>query len=103
MSASAPACKKCTSERQFDRIAPFPPGQESTYGVSWFCAACNDRILDVCPVGPLIPTPRACLNCGCEREVSSTCSECGMDNAAVLVFLGIDTDSPLENAKREIA
>jgi len=69
-------------------MAPFTPGQERTYGVAWVCPGCGDRSLDVCPLGPVIPTATTCLNCGEERG-GVECAGCGMSDDAVIAFLGI--------------
>jgi tetratricopeptide (TPR) repeat protein len=80
-------------------MAPFPPGQERTYGVAWVCPGCGDRSLDVCPLGPVIPTATTCLNCGEERAIGTDCTGCGMSDDAVIAFLGIANE---ENPAAEI-
>ena len=62
MSAIIPRCDCCNLDRVFVRVAPF--GNAQSYGVEWRCPHCDDHILDICPIGPLIPTSETCLNCG---------------------------------------
>jgi tetratricopeptide (TPR) repeat protein len=66
-------------------------GQErgAAYGVSWGCAACDTRELDVCPLGPLVPSDALCLNCGGEvpAATEAACPACGLTRAAARAFL----------------
>jgi tetratricopeptide (TPR) repeat protein len=67
-------------------------GQDTgtTYGVSWGCSACDYKALDVCPLGPLIPSESDCLNCGVAYPtggIRAACPGCGLTRNAALAFL----------------
>ena len=57
MSVAPPICRDCRRETVFDRVAPFPAGQEKMYAVGWRCPGCGKLSVDVCPLGPLSPGP----------------------------------------------
>src|SRR5262249_20234724 len=44
-------------------------------------------------LGPLVPTPDACLNCGTEYTVE-TCPECGLSRAQARAFLRVPEQPP---------
>ncbi len=73
-------CQTCKKVCVFKQIAAFAGGEsEGTFAVAWECPTCKGAALDVCPVGPVIPTPTCCLNCGNEpEEKSETCAACGI-------------------------
>ena len=66
-------------------------GQETgaAYGVAWGCSACDYKVLDVCPLGPLVPSDAVCLNCGAAYGAADDvpCPGCGLTRAAALAFL----------------
>ena len=99
--ASPDHCPKCNTPRAFERVAPFPPGQEATIGVAWRCPSCDERILVVCALGPAIPSADSCLNCGAERERGGACSGCGVDDAEMLALCGTDDGWQLEAIRRD--
>ena len=82
-------------------MAPF--GNEETYGVEWRCPRCDDHMLDLCPLGPLVPTRESCLNCGTnfsELNDFASCPACDMTRLEAVDFFGLDpapTD-PVERA-----
>jgi hypothetical protein len=78
MSLTRPTCEKCKVEMQFDRSGPFPADSEKTYAVAWKCPECAEIHLIINSVGPLIPKPEMCLNCGAtEQAYLAPCSHCG--------------------------
>jgi tetratricopeptide (TPR) repeat protein len=67
-------------------------GQEAgaAYAVGWGCSACDYKALDVCPLGPLVPSDAVCLNCGAaypSAAADSCCPACGLTRAGALAFL----------------
>ncbi|HWG43434.1 MAG TPA: tetratricopeptide repeat protein [Gemmataceae bacterium] len=97
MSVQPLRCRDCDRECVFERMTPFPgKGDETTYGVSWRCPQCSRESLDVCPLGPLVPTDEMCLNCG-ETYPPATekpsCAACGLPRHTVLFALGISSIS----------
>jgi hypothetical protein len=79
MSVAPPACGDCGQEAVFDRVVPFPSGQETNYAVSWRCPLCGTLSLDVCPIGPLVPGPDVCFNCGeAIGDAGEFCPACGL-------------------------
>lgn len=99
MSTHPITCGKCNVECKFEVAAPYEGLGESVYGASWLCPACNERILDLCPVGPLVPTRDTCLNCGgpyANREDGSpACTACGIRQADAISELGAE-EAPLD-------
>jgi tetratricopeptide (TPR) repeat protein len=74
-------------------------GQETgaAYGVGWGCAACDYKALDVCPLGPLVPSDAVCLNCGTaypSADAEAACPGCGLTRAAAVAFLRLDDLPP---------
>ena len=59
------SCGRCQGPCRFLGLQLLA-GQETgtSYGVSWGCSACDYKALDVCPLGPLVPSDADCLNCG---------------------------------------
>jgi tetratricopeptide (TPR) repeat protein len=88
----------------YERHAPFGEEQESVYGVSWRCPDGHGRSLDVCPVGPLVPTRELCLNCGGRYESDAAdvkCGACGLSRRNCPAALGIEqspASDPLASA-----
>lgn len=102
MADAAPdPCSKCNAPRTFERVAPFPPGQEATIGVAWRCPTCDERILVVCALGPVIPLAGSCLSCGAERKGGAACSACGADDAEMLALCGTDDGWQLDAIRRD--
>jgi len=93
-------CSTCHAALTVEFVARMAAEDESTYAVSWICPACKSRALDICPVGPVIPTANCCLNCGC-MPGDDRCSGCGMQEATVLAWFGIDDGAPVEAAHRD--
>ena len=98
-------CSTCDRECVYDRCAPFGQGQEATYAVGWRCPNCGKRSLDVCPVGPLVPAPGLCLNCGAQYppdEADAPCAACGLSRRACPAALGLTEtadDNPIASAR----
>jgi tetratricopeptide (TPR) repeat protein len=90
-------------------MAPYPgKGDERTYGVGWRCPQCFKLSLDVCPVGPLVPSDSVCLNCGTAYPPGAdnpSCSMCGLARDAVALSLGVTAmpDDPLAAARDALA
>src|SRR5689334_16982924 len=96
-------CQNCKSALVVEFIARMSASDESNYGVSWICPTCKSRALDVCPVGPVIPTANGCLNCGSPLDVHARCSGCGMRDATMLAWFGIGDGAPLDAANRDLS
>lgn len=94
MSVAAPRCEKCACDRRFDRVAPYAAAvKEQVFAVTWRCPSCDSLALDLCPRGPLVPSPASCLNCGGEfpgGEDDPKCPDCGMPGSESATFLGLD-------------
>jgi tetratricopeptide (TPR) repeat protein len=102
MSVAPVVCQDCRCEGVFDGLGPFPPNQEASFGVAWKCPRCGKRSLDVCNLGPLVPTADCCLNCGARYEAGQTgCPACGLEPAQATAFLRLDLQGqdPLEAAR----
>ena len=96
MSVAPVLCGDCKCECAFDGMGPFPPDQESAYGVAWKCPQCGKRTMDMCNLGPLAPTPLSCLNCGTPRESEEAdCPGCGLSVAQAEEFLRITESGPV--------
>lgn len=101
-------CSTCGKECVFDRCAPFGQ-EESTYAVSWTCPDGHGLSLDVCPVGPLIPTRGLCLNCGAPYGTDAEdlrCGACGLarrDCAAALAITDPPEADPIGSARAAFA
>ncbi len=96
MSAHPLRCRTCDRECVFDRCAPFGEGQEEAYAVAWRCPRGHGLSLDVCPLGPLVPAPGLCLNCGGRYPSDapdSRCGQCGLPRDACPAALGLE-DAP---------
>ena len=102
MSVVPPLCPDCRKEGTFVSVGPFPPGLEVSYAVIWHCPACGKRSLDVCPLGPLVPTARCCLNCGASDAADhEVCPGCNLTGDAVRSLLRLDeiTGNPAADAQ----
>ena len=90
MSTTPLRCSTCDAEGVYVRCAPFPPGQEAMYGVVWRCPKCQGDLLDICPLGPLVPDDRTCMNCGGSyRPNEDVCTACGLSKDACPAALGV--------------
>lgn len=98
MSAHPLICRDCNRECVLDRVGPFPAnGDQRTYAVAWRCPQCSRKSLDVCPLGPLVPSESLCLNCeGAYPEDSSdpVCPNCSLPRSRVLAALGVESLPP---------
>src|SRR5262249_8187143 len=66
--------------------------------VAWTCAACGNRSMDVCNVGPLVPTATSCLNCPVGPvSGDDSCPGCGLSAAASRGFLRLP-ETPAEDS-----
>ncbi|MGE3804660.1 MAG: tetratricopeptide repeat protein [Gemmataceae bacterium] len=71
----------------FDRLGTVDQAA-GTYGVGWKCKTCKFQGLDVCPIGPLVPSPGNCLNCGGAFTANSdTCPACGLAESELLELI----------------
>src|SRR5215472_11377866 len=96
MSTHPLQCSTCHRECVYDRCGPFGQGQETVYAVAWRCPEGHGMSLDVCPVGPVVPEPGLCLNCGAQHPsdaADTRCRECGLSRDACPAALGL-TDVP---------
>ena len=85
MSATPYVCDTCGVVCVYERAARLPgESGEATYGVSWLCPRCDERALDVCPRGPVVPGKTSCLNCG--GAMQPQCVACGMSEEETRVF-----------------
>src|SRR5262245_55546294 len=110
MSVAPRRCEQCKVDSLFEQVGRFPSDNrnvEVLFAVSWRCPSCEKVALDVCPVGPIVPEPGSCLNCGTEYPGGSgsgdpKCPACGMSKSEALAFLGLDRtsgDDPVEAAR----
>ena len=80
----------------FDRCAPFAEG-EIAYNVAWNCPKGHGLLVDMCPVGPLVPSPSSCLNCGGQYPSDAAeprCESCGLSQTECPAALGIAEEVP---------
>jgi hypothetical protein len=100
MSVEIPVCADCNAPLVFERAARFPSevreAERLSYGVGWRCEECERVTMELCPVGPVEPSPGRdrCLSCGARmREDSArgdwTCSDCRMSASEACRFLGV--------------
>ena len=92
MSAHIPHCDRCDQDRHFVRIAAI--ANQESYGVEWRCIKCDEHVLDLCPVGPLVPTALTCLNCGTSFPDCgdfAVCPNCGLTRLGVRDIFGLDS------------
>jgi tetratricopeptide (TPR) repeat protein len=109
MSTQPLRCSKCDRECVYDRCAPFGEEQEANYGVGWRCPENHGLLLDVCPVGPLVPARRLCLNCGAQYPsdaAETRREECGLSRRECPAALGLGDavpDNPIALARAAFA
>jgi hypothetical protein len=101
LSAVIPRCDRCDLDRVFVRVAPF--ANQTTYGVDWVCPKCDSHILELCPLGPLVPTDQTCLNCGAAiggNDERAKCPGCGLTRPQTMELFGLDPApaDPIETA-----
>jgi tetratricopeptide (TPR) repeat protein len=105
-------CRTCNRECVYERCAPFGEGQEGAYAVAWRCPDGHGVSLDVCPVGPLVPSPGLCLNCGnryssdAADAADADCGACGLSRGACPAALGLGEAhavDPITNARATFA
>jgi tetratricopeptide (TPR) repeat protein len=100
MSVGSLECPKCQQECRFDGLLPFPPSRQDTYGVAWKCPRCGHRSLDVCNLGPLVPSSQSCLNCGADHQPGQDpCPGCGLSALETRSFLRLSDTPPAEAAR----
>jgi tetratricopeptide (TPR) repeat protein len=91
-------CERCKTPCKFAGLQLLSgQGTGASFGVGWGCPSCDYKALDVCPVGPLVPSDASCLNCGLVYPVGvddPACSGCGLTAAAARAFLCPDTAPP---------
>src|SRR4051794_22625949 len=98
-------CEKCERECSYLGIQLYPGESDNlSYGVGWGCATCDYKALDVCPLGPLVPSEDLCLNCGIPYELGDPdvlCPGCGLSRLGVLSYLrlGVPTTDPVATAR----
>jgi len=80
MSNKAHHCMKCQVDGVCVAVVPFELVHESAFAVHWKCPRCEERSLDVSPLGPwLAPAPGVCLQCGHEGVADAqACPSCGI-------------------------
>lgn len=109
MSTKPLRCSTCDRECVYDRCAPFGQGEEAAYGVAWRCPKCHQLSVDVCPVGPLVPTRGLCLNCGTlysSDSADAVCGGCGLSRHACPAALGLTdavSDDPIASSQAAFA
>ena len=100
MSIRLRGCGNCQVDLAFDGLRLGPQRPPSAYGVGWRCPQCAEGTVDVCPMGPILPTPTACLNCGGALPLRSVaaCPRCGLTHDETRSLLGIRTEWSTEVA-----
>jgi tetratricopeptide (TPR) repeat protein len=91
LSAEIPHCDRCNLDRVFLRVAPLQ--NQTMYGVEWRCPHCESDVLDLCPVGPLVPALDTCLNCGVaisEAGDEAKCPACELTRSGALDTCGLN-------------
>ncbi len=89
MSANVYQCQKCHVDCVYVRAVRLTGPM---YGVEWRCPKCDGTLLDMCPIGPVIPTAQSCLNCGeqfNETGDDAVCPSCGMTSRSALESFGL--------------
>ncbi len=99
MSMRSWTCERCRRPCSYQGVQLVAAQEIGTfYAVAWNCSPCDYKALDICPLGPLVPSADACLNCGAaypSEAVQSICPSCGLTRAAATAFLlpeGIPAD-----------
>ena len=88
MSVGPVKCQNCRSLCEVTQIAPLETEAETEFGVTWRCDECAEEFIDICPIGPLVPLPGLCLNCGVSL-VDDCCMDCGMSVGEAELFFGL--------------
>src|SRR4051812_36328603 len=102
-------CSTCDRECVYERYGPLSEGQEAFYGVSWRCPEGHGSSLDLCPVGPLVPSRGRCLNCSAQYRsdaADALCDACGLSRKACPAALGLGetpNDDPIAFANAAFA
>ena len=78
-------CSTCQREAAFERIGSM--GTPDTFAVSWQCPGCDARLVDVVPVGVLVPVSGCCLNCGSQVDEAGECQACGVPRPPLVVAI----------------
>jgi tetratricopeptide (TPR) repeat protein len=103
MSASTYQCPDCRISCAFELLKPFGQDKENAYFVTWRCPKCGQLHDDLSMLGPLVPGPSDCLNCGSpELGAQITCPDCGLAAAHQDSYLGLsalELRKPVGNAK----
>jgi tetratricopeptide (TPR) repeat protein len=91
MSIEPMTCRSCRVAGSFAGASALSLGSkgETAYGIAWRCGTCQAATLDVCPIGPVEPTERCCLNCGSDLSGHSPCSGCGLTHTEAAGFLRV--------------
>jgi tetratricopeptide (TPR) repeat protein len=94
MSMRSLTCERCRRPCNYLGLQLIAAQEAGTsYGVSWGCSPCEYKALDVCPLGPLVPSDDVCMNCGAAYSSSApaaACPDCGLTRAAAAAFLTPD-------------
>jgi tetratricopeptide (TPR) repeat protein len=94
MSMRSWTCEQCQGPCKYEGLQLVAGQQRGpAYGVRWACPACDFRALDVCPLGPLVPSDAICVNCGEAYPVATAepaCAGCGLTRPAAFAFLRLD-------------
>jgi tetratricopeptide (TPR) repeat protein len=101
MSVRELRCQHCKCDGVFESIGPFGGG--ASYAVTWRCPQCKDSMVDVCSIGPIVPTETLCLNCAGSYDKPGedpVCNSCALPRSEAHTFLGLDKtpDDPVKGA-----
>jgi tetratricopeptide (TPR) repeat protein len=103
MSTQALECQTCKVKGEYERFAaPEDRAIQHLYAVGWKCPQCQNRLVEVCPLGPLAPKATLCINCGAELpDAHVECKGCTLTREKALDFLGVR--APVPNVLDEAA
>jgi tetratricopeptide (TPR) repeat protein len=91
-------CPKCQHEGTYLGLRLHAGEDEwPSYGVGWACPGCDAKVLDVCPLGPLLPGEEFCLNCGRPYAAAgpdAACPACGLTRTGVRAFFELSEAPP---------
>jgi tetratricopeptide (TPR) repeat protein len=103
MSASTYQCPDCRTACTYENLKPWGQDKENAYCVTWHCPKCGQNHDDLSMLGPLVPGPSDCLNCGSpDLGGQITCPDCGITAANLDGYLGLsalELRKPAGNAK----
>lgn len=103
MSATTFQCPDCRIACTYEHLRPWGQGKENAYSVTWHCGKCGKDHDDLSMLGPLVPGPSDCLNCGSLNLGGQiTCPDCGLAAAHIDSYLGLsalELRKPVGNAK----